>query len=333
MTTNFMGLEGWIWFQGVVEDRNDPLKLGRCRVRCVGFHTESKTDIPTDDLPWAMPMQPITSAAMNGIGQTPLGPVEGTWVIGFFRDGRELQEPVILGTLGGIPEDVSNPNMGFNDPNGVYPKTSYLNEPDTNRLARNENTLNTIVQTKKSSVRIRNEIANSSETWDEPETEYGAEYPKNHVYESESGHIKEVDDTPNKERLHTYHKSGTFEEIYPDGRIVRRIVTDEFEIIVHDKNVYVGGNVNLTIDHNVNLKTSKLNIETDDLDIKTGTYNLTITGDAHVRYDGDIHTHTGADTYVRNDIGTDFSCPTDPPRNVPLKRNGIDCTDVNTVGE
>lgn len=30
------------------------------------------------------PVQPMTSAAMSGIGTTPLGPVEGTWVVGFF---------------------------------------------------------------------------------------------------------------------------------------------------------------------------------------------------------------------------------------------------------
>ena len=76
------------WWTGVVEDRIDPLKLGRCRVRILGYHTDKKDDdnIPTNTLPWATPMQPITSAAMNGIGTTPMGPVEGTLIVGFFRD-------------------------------------------------------------------------------------------------------------------------------------------------------------------------------------------------------------------------------------------------------
>jgi Gp5 N-terminal OB domain len=68
-------------YTGVVENRRDPLKLGRCQVRIVGLHTEQKTVLPTKDLPWAFPMQPVTSAAMNGIGHAPVGPVEGTWVI------------------------------------------------------------------------------------------------------------------------------------------------------------------------------------------------------------------------------------------------------------
>ena len=96
----------FVWWQGVVEDRTDPLFLGRCRVRILGYHTDSKEaglGIPTVDLPWATPSQPITSAAMNGIGSTPLGPVEGTWVFGFFRDGENAQEPVIIGTFGVIP--------------------------------------------------------------------------------------------------------------------------------------------------------------------------------------------------------------------------------------
>ena len=42
----------FVWWQGVVEDRNDPLKLGRCRVRILGYHTDNKQDIPTATLPW-----------------------------------------------------------------------------------------------------------------------------------------------------------------------------------------------------------------------------------------------------------------------------------------
>ena len=84
---NFMGKDGFQWFIGVVEDRKDPKTLGRVRVRCLGYHTEDLIKLPTKDLPWAHPMNPITSATVSGIGQTPLGVVEGTWVVGFFTDG------------------------------------------------------------------------------------------------------------------------------------------------------------------------------------------------------------------------------------------------------
>ena len=131
----------FVWWQGVVENRIDPLKLGRCRVRILGYHSNQKELMPTDELPWAYPSQPITSAAMNGIGTTPMGPVEGTWVFGFFRDGNNAQEPVITGTFGGIPEDEAVPNLGFNDPKGRYPLTTHILEPDTNRLARGSGAL------------------------------------------------------------------------------------------------------------------------------------------------------------------------------------------------
>jgi predicted chitinase len=90
------------FYYGVVENRSDPLKLGRCQVRVVGLHTHDKSQLPTSDLPWAHPMQSVTSAAMNGIGSSPIGPVEGTSVIIIFADG-DNQQPIMIGTVGGIP--------------------------------------------------------------------------------------------------------------------------------------------------------------------------------------------------------------------------------------
>ena len=115
--------DGFNWWIGVVEDRMDPEKMGRCRVRIFGYHTDNKVLLPTKDLPWATPIQPITSAAISGIGSSPLGPLEGTWVIGFFLDGEDMQQPAIFGTIAtkaakkafSVLEDkpsVTNPNDG-----------------------------------------------------------------------------------------------------------------------------------------------------------------------------------------------------------------------------
>ena len=312
----------FVWWQGVVEDRNDPLKLGRCRVRVLGYHTDNKQKnigIPTNELPWAMPSQPITSAAMNGVGTTPLGPVEGTWVFGFFRDGKNAQEPVIIGTFGGIPEAGANPALGFNDPKGVYPRSDYVGEPDTNRLARGIGTLpvgsmngeNAKSLDDKRKKRLRGDpqagsevtntgvpmgvagnlwdtdakrgtIENTSDGnlkvsgsyegdanhyvhdyWNEPNPRYGgigdsdteylssvkrsSQYPYNHVRCSEEGHVEEWDDTKTAERLHKFHRTGTFEEIQPDGTRVVKVVANDYEIILGNQNVYVTGVCNLTI--------------------------------------------------------------------------------------
>ena len=94
------GKDGFIWFIGIVEDRMDPEKMGRCRIRVYGYHSESKTELPTEDLPWAIPIQPIISAAVSGVGYSPTGPLPGTWVVGFFLDGEDMQQPAFFGTLG-----------------------------------------------------------------------------------------------------------------------------------------------------------------------------------------------------------------------------------------
>jgi hypothetical protein len=127
--------EEFVWWYGVVEDRADPLELGRVRVRCYGWHTDDLKELPTKDLPWAQPIQPITSAANSGIGRSATGLLEGTWVVGFFADGKEAQRPVIMGSLAGIPTEMTT--NGFSDPKGNYPTLDSLFQPDTPRLARN----------------------------------------------------------------------------------------------------------------------------------------------------------------------------------------------------
>jgi predicted chitinase len=91
------------WWFGVVEDRNDPLRLGRCRVRIIGYHSEDNEVLPTEDLPWAMPVMPANSAGTSGVGWSPTGAVEGSWVVGFFADGENGQHPMFFGTVGAIP--------------------------------------------------------------------------------------------------------------------------------------------------------------------------------------------------------------------------------------
>ena len=257
----FMGMDGFVWFTGVVEDRNDPSKLGRVKVRCLGLHTESLVDIPTEDLPWAHIMQSTNNPSMQGLGNTPSFLVEGTWVVGFFLDAVEKQQPLIMGTLPGIPQAVADKTKGFNDPNGTYPseKITHSNhaieESDVNRLARNDtDKAHAVVDKKDSSENRTTEVAtaNSSTTWNEPASAYAASYPKNHVLETESGHIKEYDDTSGQERIHEYHTKGTFYEIDKDGNKSTRIVGDNYEVVAGSDFVNIKGTANLTIDSNCN---------------------------------------------------------------------------------
>jgi len=273
----FMGMDGFVWFTGVVEDRNDPSKLGRVKVRCLGLHTESLVDIPTKDLPWAHIMQSTNNPSMQGLGNTPSFLVEGTWVVGFFLDAVERQQPLIMGTLPGVPQAVADKTKGFNDPNGTYPSEKIthsdhaIQESDVNRLARNDTDKSHAVVSAKNTGRTTGvALANSSSsddsdedffnnlaggggtTWDEPSSAYAASYPKNHVMETESGHIKEYDDTSGAERIHEYHTKGTFYEIDKDGNKSTRVVGDNYEVVAGSNYVNIKGTANLTIDSNCN---------------------------------------------------------------------------------
>ena len=559
----------FVWWQGVVEDRNDPLQLGRCRVRILGFHPQERAAAGTQELPWAFPLQDITSAAMSGIGHAPVGPVEGTWVIGFFRDGENAQEPVIMGTIGGIPQaPVGNQQgLGFYDPNGKYPLTGNnplqdavgeltsnagvaipglsadelagalgvdpslvsqaqdiasgvqgqvetaqdisddvqsqietavgsaitaatgiepsaatvalaassivadrqdqiteaaegvlagaggtqaqieavedivaastdsieaaailaitqaqgldsittgitsqvesavgdvlselavvgkgveqaadgvrdslkqaqekaiaaasknvssvldglpgdnavtslagiadgaievnglsfstpgIGEPDTSRLARTDGQVifgrnsdeHPVVSQKTNVLKIPGflgvpiessaananaplnkglrqiETANSFVSWFEPPTCAAfTEYPFNHVFESESGHIQEFDDTPGFERIHTFHKSGTFEEIHPSGDRMVKVVGNSYEIIHSDDNLLVKGDLNITVDDQARIKVQN----TCDIEVVNGTLQIVVRkGNLNLQVQ-----EGNANVFVRGDLTTE----------------------------
>jgi hypothetical protein len=251
---------------GVVEDRNDPKEMGRVRVRILGKHTPDKLDIPTDSLPWATVMLPTTSPSTSGLGHTPFL-VEGSWVVVAFHDDF-MQDPIILGSIGAMPNEHggdTDTSKGFNDPFGQYPFIA--DEPDYNQLGRGKNAENHIALLQRQATQfydipkatkpdintVEAVPADERSTWDEPEPKSGtyAQYPFNHVYESESGHVHEIDDSPDGERLMTFHKSGTFEEIHPTGDRVVKIVKDSYEIVLGAKSVYIMGACDITIDGTV----------------------------------------------------------------------------------
>ena len=95
MTTASIGQEGFVWFIGKVEDRDDPLQLGRVKVRIMDFHPDSKSLVPTDQLPWAQILLPSTNPSFEKVGLSPVGLTIGTTVFGFFIDGCILARAAI----------------------------------------------------------------------------------------------------------------------------------------------------------------------------------------------------------------------------------------------
>lgn len=453
---NFIGHDGFIWWIGVVESRMDPLSIGRCRVRIKGLHSEDKSLIPTESLPWAQPLYPT-----NNTLSTPTTLKEGDVVMGFFMDGDAAQFPIIMGMMHGIPDTEPNPGKGFSDPrteeelktapqtpniqykadgtgaiiNNVpkknYPET--INDPSVADISRNERILDSEVMTKLKSVSvsqmiptdllrdikfndfgkisslasgmgvssieslgnsmsnglsgladslsqnlpnlpksisadkaketlssttsslvddisskvkntvsglqdsisslagsvgttmsdlshidikaemssalgsIQNKISGvmgngmdvagaisdklstlsisdmlslddtaitnlvdvsaakaftdkidkSSGFWKEPSTPYQSKFPYNQAVKTESGHIFEMDDTPGAERMHLYHRSGTFQETHPDGTKVEKIVKDNYTITLADNKVKIFGTADISISGHCNIHIEK----------------------------------------------------------------------------
>ena len=96
--THRLGLDGFVWFIGVVETVDDPLKAGRCKVRIFGWHDKDTSTVPTDDLPWAYALVPVTHAQLLPNYRY------GDWVMGFFLDSRLGQQPIIFGVLPAVPQ-------------------------------------------------------------------------------------------------------------------------------------------------------------------------------------------------------------------------------------
>jgi predicted chitinase len=624
---NIFGKDGFFWWIGVVEDRDDPLKVGRCRVRILGYHLDNKEVLPTPELPWAMPMMPITSASLSGKGSSPVGPLEGTWVMGFFMDGKDKQQPMMLGSVGGLPskstgcgggdgsqprpesdpnvvkdgsgnvvtdgsgnpvkttevpatpppkdqkvndnldllikacikqgitdprflasivanvlkecggvakseygygntkadrlrllfssrvsaysdtelealakdnvafydviygyksgktgrdflhtqpgdgwkyrgrgfiqftgkglyqkiskdlygderlvnnpdllnqpqgasdatawfftrssarnvaprltgvsypgrtqadadllatsivsgggdirrkgeigqqilskvngyskswepgtaggkriaellgaagvtpssapssntnqpdpqtapldQPLNDPKLGnpppFADPNSTYPKCDYQERPDTNKLATGD-TSGTLVQAKAQKRQAGVPTANGSTTWAEPESAYCARYPFNHMIESESGHVIEMDDTPQRERIHLYHRTGTFVEIDQQGTFHQHVEGDHYGVFVRNNQIYIKGSYDITVDgaskilarNTLDLEVhgnTTVNIKNDAVVNVHGKADISVTNDLRARADNiyleaanDVHVKAGANMYMQ----------------------------------
>lgn len=532
----FLGHNSFKWFEGVVEDRFDPLELGRVRVRVYGLHTSQKVKselegIPTEELLWMNVLTDPQSARVSGIGHSPMGLVEGSEVFGYFRDPM-CQVGVIIGSIGGI-EHKTNPQKGFSDPNGQYPRENYYGQQDVNVLARsvslndqeeivnndpgklaNTNVITdattatavnpddtpagdwvadddpnyTIEQMLINDEGIRNRVykdsegyptvgighliirqatmspsiinpilskqvgrevnmsinneeismlfqqdlksvqsdivknsntgpvyikmnrsrqmamenmsfqmgvgglakftntlkAMNEERWTdayngilnslyarqtpgrsrrvakivltgnlesygvmvkepegrtlsamkvnfaapraaednpedpftpedtrimftEPKTSYAAQYPYNHVYESESGHIQEFDDTPGAERYRRFHPAGTYEEISPDGKRVTRIIGDDYEIVHSNKFINLKGNVNVVIEGNAriyNMGDVQQTIDGNVTEFIRGNVKQTVEGEAytHVKQNAEIIVDKDMSATVKQDL-------------------------------
>lgn len=244
---NNLGMQGFKWFVGTVEDRDDPLRQGRVRVRAFVIHSEDTSILPTDHLPWANLSQPVTSAGHQGVGTAPLGLMKGSLVWGYFLDGDHVQIPIVCGVISGRPEGISD-----------LPK--YIHTEVVQKGTPSEG---------------------------EPASEAAPQYPYNKVTVSESGHVVEIDDTPGKERLHVYHKSGSYVEIGASGNIVVKSAADTYQATTGNDSTTAKGSVSIeSISGPLTLKVggSSITINSDSIDLTSQI--ITINGGSNVTLKG-----------------------------------------------
>jgi hypothetical protein len=133
-----------IFYKGVIEDNNDPLQIGRCRVRVLGIHSESYDMIPVDTLPWAHPINPLVFGSISGVGIYSV-PVKGTWVWVFF-DNDDFNLPIIMGAILGNNTKKPDIEVGFRDPQNKYPKK--LGTDFNDKVTGTSYLLNNVIETK-----------------------------------------------------------------------------------------------------------------------------------------------------------------------------------------
>ena len=183
------------WFQGTVVDINDPMKMGRVKIReLVGQTLEENSN-----LFWCHIIMPPTGANAKGIGTSAIGLSEDSKVLGFRVDSKLSY---IVGSFPYAVDDSNHSVSSYARGNGPV-KKDYITQLG------------------------------------EKETEYAAKYPHNKTITTDSGHVLELDDTPKAERIHIYHKSGSYIEIFPDGSIVTKSAKDSVSVTMNDHSISV----------------------------------------------------------------------------------------------
>ena len=112
----FVGRDGFYWWIGQIApeaswrdnksgipaetNENTPGFGERYKVRIMGHHTASPSELTDDELPWASVMYPVTAGGGTGSSSQSANLRQGMFVFGFFMDGEDGQQPVIMGVVG-----------------------------------------------------------------------------------------------------------------------------------------------------------------------------------------------------------------------------------------
>ena len=136
--SNFIGRDGFRWWVGQVapEDAQGGQINGdgwgdRVKVRILGYHPEDDVELKNEELPWAHVLKsPESGSGRAGRGKPPkISP--GDTVLGFFLDGDNAQQPVILGVFSSsVPAAAKAKDKEYSQP--FVPFTGYTSKVKPN---------------------------------------------------------------------------------------------------------------------------------------------------------------------------------------------------------
>lgn len=217
-------------------------------VHCPEKVKSTTTGIPTSELPWAEPAISVLEGAISGFGVFGV-PLQGSHVFVFFENGNPMK-PIYFAAAPGIPMGVPDNTKGFSDPNGVYPTTERMFEPD----------------------------------WDGG-TETNSVYPHDILFRAHGGHEIEVDSTPGYKRYRMYHPSGTVIVVDNSGNVDISVVSNETRTITINRTTTIGGDDTTTISgdqsNNVTGNLTEV-VAGDDKKSVTGSSSENVVGDKDV---------------------------------------------------
>ena len=144
LKSNFLGRDGFRWWIGqippskswLLQRKKRPEAWGnRVKVRIMGYHPQNTTELSDDDLPWATVILPTNNGSGRAGFKKPIRVNQGDICIGFFLDGDDAQQPVIIGVIGN-----SRYTIDKTPPSPFVPFTGYIpeTEPGGKTIVKNE---------------------------------------------------------------------------------------------------------------------------------------------------------------------------------------------------
>lgn len=299
-----VGFDNLLFFMGIVELEGDRTNSGRVKVRAFGIHPpiDMPDGVPTDDLPWAIPLNGAYRASIQI-------PRKGDWVFGFFADGRDAQHPFLIGSIEGINLAAMNdsgeptesgylaPSTAAYDTYGKAPLHPFItaeNREETPELLK--------ASMKKKGIRTaripkEDGTMRDGEGWDEIDPSQGHPNYRSVVLPARFGDSYiGISDDDEEENIVINHSSGTHIQIDSAGNIKIRSVADT-QIISEDNSYeYTGGVKNETHENGWRVL------------IQDGAAILETNGDMHHIVHGDYNLNVAGRMAVTVGLGFELAC-------------------------